>query len=180
MEDIFNLENTDPIPLHSLTHEEFVKNIQAFLEELLRIHAKNWKDVDNGEDAPECSRCHGFTEIEQGGESVTCPNCKGEGIETSERIFDTISFGSDFEELIFESKHDIFELLGWEKEHTQKWSCEKYHHKWKYNFASMPSKAICSECKIKNRFNLHDLEWFEVETFENETRTDDELIKQWI
>lgn len=57
--------------------------------------------------------------------------------------------------------------------------CNIFGHKWKFNFPSIPNKAICSRCKCKSILNLQTLEWKPVLTFENEERTDNELIKAW-
>jgi len=57
--------------------------------------------------------------------------------------------------------------------------CRIFGHKWRYNFKSMPSKAICSECCIKSKFNIYTLEWESVEHFEGDDRPDWLLIKKW-
>jgi hypothetical protein len=62
----------------------------------------------------------------------------------------------------------------------QKLKCSLTGHKWKYNFSTMPNKTICTKCKTKAMFDLHFLEWNTVKTFEGETRTDEELIEQWV
>ena len=53
-------------------------------------------------------------------------------------------------------------------------------HKWLYNFPSMPSKAICGRCKSKTKLNFKTLDWTSVDYFENETRSDEELIQKWV
>ena len=58
--------------------------------------------------------------------------------------------------------------------------CYLFGHKWKYNFPSIANKVICSRCKTKEHLNLFTLEWESVESFENEKRTDEELIKKWV
>jgi len=52
-------------------------------------------------------------------------------------------------------------------------------HKLLYNFSTLPNKAICKKCKKKYALNLHKLDWEETLYFENETRSDEELIKKW-
>lgn len=43
----------------------------------------------------------------------------------------------------------------------------------------MPNKAICKRCYIKSRLNLTTLDWFIVEKFDGEERTDEELTDKW-
>lgn len=57
--------------------------------------------------------------------------------------------------------------------------CCIFGHKWKYNFPSLPNKAICTRCKAKAKLDLHTLDWKSVKTFEGEKRTDDELCRAW-
>lgn len=58
--------------------------------------------------------------------------------------------------------------------------CLIFGHKWKYNFPSLPNKAICTRCKAKTKLNLHTLEWESVKTLEGEKRTDNELCRVWV
>lgn len=58
--------------------------------------------------------------------------------------------------------------------------CEVLDHDWRYNFPSIPNKAICKRCKSKIKLDLHLLVWNEVNEFEGEKRTDDELIEKWV
>lgn len=53
-----------------------------------------------------------------------------------------------------------------------------------YNFTTQPSKYICRRCHQKWKAHyggklIHGEIWKPVNTFENETRTDEELIKAW-
>ena len=52
--------------------------------------------------------------------------------------------------------------------------------KFVYNFSTMPNKCICKRCHLKFMFNLNSLEWEPIDVFENETRTDEQLIKTWV
>lgn len=52
-------------------------------------------------------------------------------------------------------------------------------HKWRFNFSSVPNKAICVRCKKKIMYNYKTFAWEKVKMFGNETRTDKELIKKW-
>jgi len=58
--------------------------------------------------------------------------------------------------------------------------CRIFGHKWKYNFPSLPNKAICTRCKAKAKLNLRTLEWESIKAFEGEKRTDDELCRAWV
>lgn len=57
-------------------------------------------------------------------------------------------------------------------------NCKK-EHSLRYNFSTLPSKAICKRCCQKFILNLRELEWEEVKEFIGENRTDEELIIQW-
>lgn len=37
--------------------------------------------------------------------------------------------------------------------------CRLFGHEWRYNFKSLPNKAICERCKSKSKLNLRSLEW---------------------
>lgn len=63
---------------------------------------------------------------------------------------------------------------------SNKLICKIFGHKWKYNFPSLPNKAICSRCKIKAELNLRTLEWYNVNSFEGVKRSDEELCKKWV
>lgn len=54
-------------------------------------------------------------------------------------------------------------------------------HDWRYNFPSMPNRAICTRCNAKAELNLRTLDWEPVEkfSFKDDTRTDNDLIKAW-
>jgi len=60
------------------------------------------------------------------------------------------------------------------------WMCGIFGHKWKYNFPSIPNKAICKRCKAKSQLDLRKLEWERVSTFKHEKRTEDELCSVWV
>jgi len=57
--------------------------------------------------------------------------------------------------------------------------CKIFGHKWKYNFKTMPSKAICECCCIKSKFNIYTLEWESVEQFEGDDRPDLFIIRKF-
>ena len=57
--------------------------------------------------------------------------------------------------------------------------CYIFGHKFRYNFPSLPNKAICVNCKEKKKLNLHALKWHKVKLFPNEKRSDSELCFMW-
>lgn len=63
--------------------------------------------------------------------------------------------------------------------------CKIFEHDWRYNFPvdSSPSKAICARCflKVKWKGSISGLlqMWTEVNKFDNEKRSDKELINKW-
>ena len=57
--------------------------------------------------------------------------------------------------------------------------CKLFGHKLIYNFEWMPSRAICKRCHTKFAFNSTSLEWYPVDEFLKEKRTDEELIIDW-
>ena len=62
--------------------------------------------------------------------------------------------------------------------------CKILGHQFRYNFPSLPNKCICARCHKKwvadySKDNLIWGElWNEVDEFEGETRTDEELVKE--
>lgn len=62
--------------------------------------------------------------------------------------------------------------------------CAIEGHQYLYNFVSMPSKCICGRCHQKWRADysgdlIHGEVWKEVDVFEGESRSDEEIIKKW-
>ena len=64
--------------------------------------------------------------------------------------------------------------------------CKLFGHKFRYNFATLPNKCICGRChqKWKADYSKDNLIWGElwnkVDSFEGETRSDEELIEKWV
>ena len=60
--------------------------------------------------------------------------------------------------------------------------CSVFGHKFRYNFPSAPNKAICERCHRKWIWTLKlgPDSWVEVDSFQNETRSDEELIDKWV
>jgi len=57
--------------------------------------------------------------------------------------------------------------------------CKIFGCKWKYNFKSLPNKAICNRCNSKSILNLHTLEWEKTLSFGTHLGTDEEIKKRW-
>ena len=62
--------------------------------------------------------------------------------------------------------------------------CTIEGHDYLYNFATLPSKSICRRCHQKWRADyrgdlINGEVWKEVDAFEGDARTDEELIKAW-
>ena len=73
---------------------------------------------------------------------------------------------------------------GREDEADMRCICAIEGHQYLYNFVSMPSKCICGRCHQKWRADysgdlIHGDVWHEVDAYEGEERTDEEIIKDW-
>jgi len=78
---------------------------------------------------------------------------------------------------------DMIERLGLERKpkfSLHVFMCRFFGHKWKYNFPSIPNKAMCTRCKCKSVLNLKTLEWISVKNFNKEKRTDEQLAWDWV
>lgn len=97
--DFFDLDNNlnDDVNIASppnMTKDEFIQKTRSMLQLILDEYTRNWKDTFDEEDESDeniCTRCSGFTQIEQCGETVDCTSCGGTGM-NSERVFDAESF----------------------------------------------------------------------------------------
>ncbi len=73
------------------------------------------------------------------------------------------------------------------KTYIKNFICKYFGHDFVFNFPinSYPSKCICKRCKTKYKRKFgSDLfsdnpNWLMIDKFENETRSDDELIEKW-
>ena len=77
-----------------MTKEEFIAKTKKMLELILSEYTSCWSRRFCEEDESEeniCPSCNGFLHIEQGGETVDCPVCKGTGL-SFETVFDSESF----------------------------------------------------------------------------------------
>ena len=75
-------------------------------------------------------------------------------------------------------------LQGRQNEANRRCICEIEGHQYLYNFATLPSKSICRRCHQKwladYRGDLINGEvWKEVDTFEGDSRSDEEIITAW-
>ena len=73
---------------------------------------------------------------------------------------------------------------GREDETDMRSICAIEGHQYLYDFTSMPSKRICIRCHLKWRADysgdlIHGEIWHEVDAFEGDERTDEEIIKAW-
>lgn len=57
--------------------------------------------------------------------------------------------------------------------------CLLLGHKYRFNITPHPNRCICKRCHSKwKTFNY--IEWVEVNSFPEDKRTDEELIKKWL
>lgn len=87
---------------------EILIDIEKVCSEADKKYDECWEDqpVDESEENT-CDRCGGFLYIEQGGDTVDCPCCKGTGQNLPERIFNQQKFGEWVEENPF-----FYDILG--------------------------------------------------------------------
>jgi len=59
--------------------------------------------------------------------------------------------------------------------------CYFLNHHWVYNspISSIPNKAMFKRCYVKSKLNLTTLDWYIVENFDGENRTNQELADNW-
>ena len=123
MEDIFDTyftmeENSQP---PKMTKDEFIQKTRSMLQTIMDGYSSNWKDKFDEDDESEentCSRCGGFTQIEQGGETVDCTSCNGTGL-SSERVFDTENFMEFMEHDVIFGEQPFLDLLHCEIVYTE-------------------------------------------------------------
>jgi hypothetical protein len=116
MEDIFDNdftmdgENSQP---PKMTKDQFIQKTRSMLQAIMDGYSSNWKDKFDEEDESEentCTRCGGFTQIEQGGEIVDCTSCGGTGM-NCERVFDTENFVEFIEHGVIFGEQPFLDLL---------------------------------------------------------------------
>ena len=78
---------------------DILETIKTICNKADKKYGECWEDqpVDESEENS-CDRCGGFLYIEQGGDVVDCPYCKGTGQNLPERIFNQQKFGEWVEE----------------------------------------------------------------------------------
>ena len=115
MDDIFNsdfiVDELEAMP--KMTKDEFILKTRAMLQKVWDGYGNHWHNKFNEDDESEentCTRCGGFTQIEQGGETVDCTNCGGTGM-NSERVFDTETFMEFFEHEVMFGNEPFFDLI---------------------------------------------------------------------
>lgn len=115
MEDIFNTdftmeENSQP---PKMTKDEFIQKTRLMLQAIMDGYSSNWKgkfDEDDESEENTCTRCGGFTQIEQGGNTVDCTSCGGTGM-NYERVFDTENFVEFIEHGVIFGEQPFLDLL---------------------------------------------------------------------
>jgi hypothetical protein len=111
MDDIFSTEIIGECEIPKMTKDEFIQKTQAMLKRIMDEYGKYWSDAPVDDEAEDCSRCHGFLYIEQGGEgNVDCPNCKGTG-KNLDRIFDADGFLEFMEHTIMFGSEPFIEVM---------------------------------------------------------------------
>lgn len=113
-----NLLNLDPIgetPDFSgpkpMAKDEFILKTKALLSAIMEGYSAHWRDKFSEDDEDNaCERCGGGTQIEQGGDIVDCPSCKGTGV-SSERVFDGDGFVEFMEHEVMFGTEPFLELM---------------------------------------------------------------------
>ena len=86
--------------------------VRKLLQRILDAWGESFEDmiVPEGEEQ-ECSRCHVFLYIEQGGDTVDCHICKGDGVQKPERVLNHEKFSEKVEDIMFHSDETFFAVL---------------------------------------------------------------------
>lgn len=107
--EVEELENM-PAPI---TKDEFIQKTKALLSVIMDGYKSHWSVKFNEDDDSEdnvCSRCNGFTQIEQGGDTVDCYMCNGTGA-SMEKVFDHDGFLEFMEHTIIFGSEPFLELM---------------------------------------------------------------------
>ena len=114
MEDIFLIENDgSDNGLPPMTKGEFIEKTKSMLRNIIDKYSQCWSNRFSEDDESEensCPRCGGFTEILQGGYSVSCPSCKGTGL-SNERVFDKDEFIDFMEHEVMFGREPFLNLM---------------------------------------------------------------------
>ena len=98
-------------PIIEMTINEFLKKTK----DLLSLIDSKYGDFytpkyEEDSEENECSRCHGFTQVEEGGEIIDCGNCNGTG-ESTDVVFDAIGFSEFIEHGIMFTDTTFYDLI---------------------------------------------------------------------
>ena len=96
-----------------MSKDEFIQKTKAMLLGIMHNYSMHWSNkFDENDESEEnsCSRCGGFTQIEQGGYIVDCPSCEGTGL-SSERVFYTDGFVEYMEHTVMFGTEPFLELM---------------------------------------------------------------------
>lgn len=108
-EDIWTAPVEETSVVLVLSKDNFISAAKSIFQEVLSEYKNSWGSRSKGEESS-CSRCGGFTQIEQGGYSVDCPACDGTG-EDRDTEFDPHHFSDAMHSLMFECENNLCELL---------------------------------------------------------------------
>jgi len=106
------VEETENTPM-PITKDQFIEKTKAMLRVIMDGYTSHWSNKFNENDESEenvCLRCNGFTQIEQGGDSVDCYLCNGTGV-NSERVFDHDGFLEFMEHTVMFGNEPFLELM---------------------------------------------------------------------
>jgi hypothetical protein len=80
-DDLFNDDDMTFLEPIKLSKDEFIIKTKKLIEDIMQEYGQCFESYNPEiQDPPNCNRCHGWTQIEQGGETVDCYVCNGEGI----------------------------------------------------------------------------------------------------
>lgn len=105
-QDPFDHEIYEPQEIR-MTKDEFITKTKEMLNLIYNEYVDSYRDVEEDES---CKRCGGFCYIEEGGETVECYSCNGEGVEIG-RVFDKDSFVEFMEHEVMFGGQPFLELL---------------------------------------------------------------------
>lgn len=101
----------DAIP--QLTKDEYIQKARKFIGDLESKYMKCFQ-MPKGmseDNLPDCQRCHGFTQIEEGGESIVCNSCGSTGLEYPDKTINVEDLDEAMHEMVFEGEGVIWELI---------------------------------------------------------------------
>lgn len=111
MENIFD-DITDEGEPVKMTKDEFIQKTKQMLRKMMdKFSESHHTDNSSLDEDSCCDRCHGFTQIEQGGNIVDCYECNGTGEAKGEVIFDSDLFGESIAHDFMFGNEPFYELM---------------------------------------------------------------------